>query len=194
MKLLLDFLPIVLFFIAFKMFDIYVATKVAILASVLQIAYMLIRKQKVEPMQWASLVIIAIFGGMTLYFQDETFVKWKPTVLYALFGIALLVSRYGFSKNAMKLLMGKQIELPAPIWDRVNIAWVVFFFSMAVLNIWVANNFPTETWVNFKLFGTMGLTLVFIVGQAVYLGRHSSQTQETVQASPELEAKSQDKV
>jgi intracellular septation protein len=182
MKIFLDFLPIILFFIAYKTHGIEVATGVAIVASVLQIGYMLIRKQKVETMQWASLAIIVIFGGLTLWLHNPTFIKLKPTVLYALFGLGLLVSRYAFAKNGIKALMGKQMQLPEPIWDRANLLWVVFFFFMSGLNTYVAFNFSEESWVNFKLFGTMGLTLVFIVAQALYLGRYSAMNQETIQA------------
>ncbi len=187
MKLLLDFLPIVLFFVAFKMYDIYVATGVAIAASLLQIGYMLARRHKVEAMQWASLAIIAVFGGATLMLRDETFVKWKPTVLYLLMGLGLLVSRYGFGRNGIRSLMGKQLQLPDAIWDRANALWVLFFLVMAGLNLWVAYGFSTDTWVNFKMFGTTALTLVFIIGQALYLGRYSVQEQETIQGDGQPE-------
>ena len=183
MKLILDFLPILLFFVAFKMYDIYVATGVAIAASVLQIGYMLMRRQKVEMMQWASLGIIAVFGGLTLVLRDETFIKWKPTVLYALFALGLLLSRYAFNKNGIQALMGKQVELPGAVWDRVNWLWVLFFLVMAVLNIWVASHFDTATWVNFKMFGTLGLTLVFIVLQALYIGKVSAESQTVAQGA-----------
>jgi intracellular septation protein len=182
MKIFLDFLPIILFFIAYKTHGIEVATGVAIVASVLQIGYMLLRKQKVETMQWASLAIIVVFGGLTLWFHNPTFIKLKPTVLYALFGVGLLISRYGFGKNGIKALMGKQMHLPEPVWDRANFLWVAFFFFMSGLNTFVAFNYSEETWVNFKLFGTMGLTLVFIIGQALYLGKYSAETQEIIQA------------
>ncbi len=182
MKIFLDFLPIILFFIAYKTHGIEVATAVAIAASVLQIGVMLLRKHKVETMQWASLAIILVFGGLTLWLHNPTFIKLKPTVLYALFGVGLLVSRYGFGKNGIKALMGKQMRLPEPIWDRANFLWVAFFFFMSGLNTFVAFNYSEESWVNFKLFGTMGLTLVFIVSQAVYLGKYSAQNQEIIQA------------
>jgi intracellular septation protein len=191
MKLFLDFLPIILFFIAYKTHGIYVATSVAIAASVLQIAYLLLRRQKVEPMQWAGLGIIAVFGGMTLAFQDETFIKWKPTVLYALFGLGLLVSRYALHKNGIKALMGKQLQLPELIWDRANLLWVVFFICMSALNLYVAYSYSTETWVNFKLFGTMGLTFAFIVAQALYLGRFSAQAQDVFQAKTDPDTSSE---
>ncbi len=172
MKLLSDLLPVILFFVAFKVADIYVATGVAIAASVLQIAYFKIRGRPIEGMQWASLAIIVVFGGMTLLFHDETFIKWKPTVLYGGFCVALLVSRYAFGRNLIQAMMAKQITLPAPVWDRLNLAWAAFFLGLGVLNIWVAYNFPTDTWVNFKLFGSMGLTLGFVFAQAFWLGRY----------------------
>ncbi len=171
MKLLFDLFPVILFFVAFKVYDIYVATGVAIIASIAQIAWLLARGRKVAGMQWASLAIIVVFGGMTLLFHDETFIKWKPTVLYAAFAIALLVARYGFRKNLIEAMMNAQVRLAAPIWDRLNLVWATFFVAMAAANLFVAFNFSTDIWVNFKLFGTMGLTLVFIVAQAFYIGR-----------------------
>lgn len=183
MKILLDFLPIILFFVTFKVTgeDIYMATGVAIVASVLQIGYMLLRKHKVDKMQWLSLAIIVFMGGLTLLFHDATFIKWKPTVLYWLFAAALLISRYVFRKNGIEAMMGKQIQVPQAIWDRANLMWVVFFAAMGLLNIWVAYNFDTSTWVNFKLFGSMGLTFAFVVGLALYLGKYSAAAQDVAQ-------------
>jgi intracellular septation protein len=172
MKILFDLLPIVLFFIAFKYADIYVATAVAIAASVLQIAWLKLRGKKVEGMQWAGLVIIVVFGGMTLLMHDETFIKLKPTILYGCFALALIVSRLALGRNLIASMMSKQIQLPTAIWDRLNWAWVLFFVSMAALNVLIAYSFSTETWVNFKLFGAMGLTLAFVVAQGLYLSRH----------------------
>lgn len=172
MKLLLDFFPIILFFVAFKVWDIYVATGVAIVATVAQIAYLRYSTGKVEPMQWVSLVVIVLFGGATILAQSETFIKWKPTVLYWLFGGALLAGQLFFRKNLLKSLMGAQMELPEPAWRVMNWSWIGFFAVMGVLNLWVAFNFDTDTWVNFKLFGGLGLMVVFIVAQAVYLGRY----------------------
>lgn len=171
MKLLFDLFPVILFFVAFKFYDIYIATGVAIAASVVQIGWLLARRRPVAGMQWASLAIIVVFGGLTLFLHDETFIKWKPTVLYAAFALSLLVSRYVFGKNLIKAMMDAQIALPAAIWTRLNLGWTIFFAAMAVLNIYVAYNYPTATWVNFKLFGTMGLTLVFVLAQAFYIGR-----------------------
>jgi intracellular septation protein len=172
MKLLFDLLPVVLFFIAFKLSGIYVATAVAIVTSIAQIAWLKLTGRRVEGMQWAGLIIICVFGGMTLLLHDEGFIKLKPTILYAVFALSLVVSRYAMKRNLIATMMGKQIHLSAQIWDRLNWAWIGFFVAMAALNIYVANTFPTETWVNFKVFGAMGLTIGFVVAQAVYLSRH----------------------
>ncbi len=172
MKLLFDMFPVILFFIAFKMGDIFVATGVAIAASLAQIAWLKLRRHPVENMQWVSLGIIVVFGGMTLVLHDETFIKWKPTVLYAAFAIALLVGRYMMGRNLITAMMGKQVRLPEPVWDRLNIAWVVFFVVLAVLNLVFAFRFSTDVWVNFKLFGSLGLTVLFVIAQAFYFSRH----------------------
>ena len=172
MKLLFDMFPVILFFIAYKMGDIFVATGVAIAASLAQIAWLKLRRHPVENMQWVSLGIIVVFGGMTLVLHDETFIKWKPTVLYAAFAVALLVGRYMMGRNLITAMMGKQVRLPEPVWDRLNIAWVVFFVVLAVLNLVFAFRFSTDVWVNFKLFGSLGLTVLFVIAQAFYFSRH----------------------
>ena len=172
MKLLSDLFPVLLFFIAYKAAGIYVATAVAIAAGVGQIAWMKLRGRPVELMQWVSLGIIVVFGGMTLVFQDETFIKWKPTVLYGAFALALIGWRYLAGRNLIRAMMGAQMQLPAPIWDRLNLAWAVFFVVMGALNVFVAYNYSTDTWVNFKLFGSLGLTLLFVIAQALYFARH----------------------
>jgi intracellular septation protein len=171
-KLLFDLFPIILFFAAYKLGDIYVATAVAIVATMLQIGWLKARRRRIENMQWASLAIIVVFGGMTLLFQDETFIKWKPTVLYGLFAAGLVGYRMFAGRNPIQLMMGKQVTLPDPIWERLNVAWGAFFAAMAVLNLFVAYGFSTDVWVNFKLFGTLGLTLAFVVLQALYIGRY----------------------
>lgn len=172
MKLLIDFFPIILFFVAFKTWGIYAATAVAIVATIVQIAYLRLKTGKVEAMQWISLGVIVLFGGATLIAQDEHFIKWKPTVLYWLMGSALIVGQLLFKKNLLKKLMGAQLQLPEPVWNNLNWAWTGFFAVMGVLNLWVAYNFDTDAWVNFKMFGGMGLMLVFVIGQAFYLGRY----------------------
>jgi intracellular septation protein len=171
MKLLLDFFPIILFFVAFKTWGIMAATAVAIAATVLQIAYLWRKNGGVEPMQWVSLGVIVVFGGATLLTQDETFIKWKPTVLYWLMGSALWVGWYGFQRNFIQQLMGAQVTLPDHAWGVLLHSWACFFALMGCLNIWVANNFDTDTWVSFKLFGGLGLMLVFVVAQGIYMSR-----------------------
>jgi intracellular septation protein len=172
MKLFLDFFPIVLFFVAFKMGGIYVATAVAIAATIAQIAWLKYSHGKVEPMQWLSLGIIVVFGGATILAHDETFIKWKPTVLYWMMGGALAIGMLFFRKNLLKSLMSSQLELPDAAWRAMNWSWVAFFAVMGVLNLWVAYNYDTNAWVNFKLFGGLGLMALFVIGQAVYLSRH----------------------
>lgn len=172
MKFLFDVFPVVLFFVAFKLTDIYVATGVAIAASVVQVAWLKLTGKRVDPMLWASLGIIVVFGGATLFLQDETFIKWKPTVLYWLFGVVLTASATLFNKNLIRAMLGKQMELPDPVWARLNLSWVAFFLTMGVLNLYVAYNFATDFWVNFKLFGGIGLMVLFVVAQSFFLARY----------------------
>jgi intracellular septation protein len=171
MKLLIDFLPIAVFFAAFKLFDIWVATAVAIAATVIQIAWLRYSTGKVEPIQWLSLGVIVLFGGATLLSHSETFIKWKPTVLYWLMGATLAAGQLVFRKNLLKSLMGAQMSLPEGAWRVMNWSWIAFFALMGVVNLWVAYSFDTNTWVNFKLFGGLGLMAAFIVAQALYLSR-----------------------
>jgi intracellular septation protein len=173
MKILFDLFPILLFFVAYKLADIYVATGVAIVATIVQIAWLKLRRKPVEPMQWASLGIIVVFGGMTLLFQDETFIKWKPTVLYALFAVALIGAQRFTGKNPLKAIMGAQVTLPEPVWQRLTLAWAGFFAAMAALNLFVAYTFSLDAWVDFKLFGTLGLTVLFVIAQAFWIGRYA---------------------
>jgi intracellular septation protein len=172
MKFLFDIFPVVLFFIAFKFYDIYVATAVAMGATFLQIGWVWLRHRKVDNMLWVSLAVIVVFGGATLLLQDETFIKWKPTVLYWLFAAALAVAALGFRKNLIRAMMEAQVTLPEAVWGRLLASWIAFFALMGALNLIVAYNFTTDAWVNFKLFGGIGLMLVFIVLQALMLARH----------------------
>ena len=171
MKLLIDFFPILLFFGAFKIWGIFVATTVAIVATLIQLAWMRYSTGRTEPMQWLSLGVIVVFGGATLIAQDETFIKWKPSVLYWAMGGALLVGQVFFRRNWLQSLMKSQMALPDHAWRVMLWSWCGFFAVMGVLNLWVAYHFDTDTWVNFKLFGGMGLMLVFVLAQAMYLGR-----------------------
>jgi intracellular septation protein len=178
MKLLIDFFPILLFFIVFKTMGIYAATAVAIVATVAQIAWLRWRNGRVEPMQWLSLGVIVVFGGATLVAQDETFIKWKPTVLYWVMGGGLLIAEYLFKRNGIRALMGTQLELPDTAWRQLLHAWAGFFALMGVINLWVAYHFDTDTWVNFKLFGGLGLMVLFVLGQALYLSKYMKQDSE----------------
>lgn len=175
MKLLLDFFPIVLFFAAYKLWGIYVATGVAIAATIVQIAYFKFSTGKIEPMQWLSLAVIVVFGGATILAHDESFIKWKPTILYWLMGGALLAGQLFWKRNLLKSLMGAQMELPDAAWRAMSWSWIAFFAAMGAINLWVAFRFDTDTWVNFKLFGGLGLMLLFVVAQALYLSRYLKQ-------------------
>jgi len=172
MKLLFDLFPVILFFIAFKAYDIFIATGVAIGATLFQISWMWLRHRQVDNMMWISLVIILFFGGATLVFQDETFIKWKPTVLYWLFAIILWGSNLFLGKNLIRAMLDKQIMLPDSVWKKLNFSWIAFFFFMGFINLYIAFNFSVDTWVNFKLFGSMGLMLVFVISQIAMLSKH----------------------
>lgn len=174
MKLLFDFFPILLFFAAYKVYGIYAATLAAIVATVGQIGWLKLRGRRVEPMQWASLVIIVVFGGLTLVFQDETFIKWKPTVLYALFGGLLALGKLAFRRDWIAVLL-KDLDLPAAVWSGVTWSWIGFFAAMALANWYVAFHFSLEAWVNFKVWGGIGLFLAFALLQGLWLARHLPQ-------------------
>ncbi|MFM8442930.1 MAG: septation protein A [Methylococcus sp.] len=176
MKLLVDFFPIVLFFAAYKMADIYVATLAAIVGAIIQVAYTWIRTRKVETMHLVSLVLILVFGGATWFLRDPTFIKWKPTVLNWLFGLVFLGSQFIGDKPVIQRMLSAQIELPAFVWRRLNLAWVAFFLTIGAVNLYVAYTYEESVWVNFKLFGMLGLTIVFVLLQSVYLSRHMPQT------------------
>lgn len=172
MKLLFDMFPVILFFAAFKFYGIYVATGVAIAATFVQIAWVWFRHRKVENMQWISLGLIVVFGGATLLLRDETFIKWKPTVLYWLFGAVLLGSEFLFRKNLIRAMMEKQVSAPDPVWTRLMYGWVGFFVVMGILNLYVAYGYSTDIWVSFKLFGGIGLMILFVIAQALILAPH----------------------
>lgn len=172
MKFLFDLLPVLLFFIAYKLDGIYVATAVLIVTSLAQVAWLWFRHRRIEKMPLITALLVLLLGGATLLLHDETFVKWKPTVVNWLFALAFLGSQFIGGKTLIERMMGGAIDLPAEIWSRLNTLWVAFFALMGVANLYVAFNFATDTWVNFKLFGMLGLTLVFVVLQSFYLARH----------------------
>jgi intracellular septation protein len=169
MKMLFDLFPVVLFFAAFKYRDIFFATAVAIIASVLQIVLSYALKRKVEPMMWLGFAVIAVFGGTTLILHNELFIKWKPTILYWLFAGIIFAAKIFSGKNVMRSMLGKQLTVPEAVWNRFNTAWGAFFALIGALNLVVAYSLPTGMWVNFKLFGIMGLLLLFAVAQGVLL-------------------------
>jgi len=159
---------------------IFVATGVAIAASFVQIGWVMARGKKVEPMMWISLAIIVVFGGATLLFHDETFIKWKPTVLYWLFAVILLGGSWLFNKNIIRSMMAKQISLPDSVWNKLNLSWAVFFIVMGATNLYFAFYYCSmcsekqsmDAWVNFKLFGSTAMMLVFVIAQSLILSKH----------------------
>jgi len=175
MKILTEFLPILLFFIAYKFYGIYVATAVAIAAAVIQVGWLKFSKKPVEKMHWITLIMLVIFGGSTILLQDETFIKWKPTVINWIFAGAFIGSQFIGKKTLAERAMSKALTLPTIIWIRLNISWAAFFIFSGILNLYVAFNFDTDTWVNFKLFGLMGLTFVFVILQVLFVSRYIKQ-------------------
>ena len=178
MKILFDLFPVILFFAAFKLFGIYAATASAIAATIAQIAWTKWRHGKVDTMLWVSFGIIAVFGGATLLLHDETFIKWKPTVLYWVFTSVLLFSNLLFGKNLMRALLQEKLTLPARVWNHLNLAWSLFFAMLGLVNLYVAFNYSTDTWVNFKLFGATGMMLVFVLLQAMALAKYVEEDKE----------------
>lgn len=201
MKLLLDFLPILLFFGTFKYTEshkewaatfatehlgflvaggvvgiseapVMLATVVVVIASMVQVGWLKARGKKVDLMLWISLGLVVVLGGLTVWLHSETFIKWKPTGLYWAMGLSFLISQTLMGKNLLKLMIGQQMQLPETVWARLGLAWVIFFAAMGFLNLWVAYNFSTDAWVNFKLFGGIGLMLLFTLAQGLYISRH----------------------
>jgi intracellular septation protein len=204
MKFLFDLFPVILFFIVFKVGEshqgaahdialqtmgglvaggqvtaaqspIMLATAVGIIATALQIGYLLLRRRKVDGMLWLSLAVIAIMGGATIYFHDEIFIKWKPTILYWAFALALFIAQVLFKNNLMRKVMEANIQLPKEIWDRVGYAWMAFLAAMGALNLFVAFvvfKGDTGAWVSFKLFGFTAIFFVFIFVQMLFLSKH----------------------
>lgn len=178
MKLFLDYLPIIFFFIAYKIWNIYVATAVAIAVLIIQVVYTLIRHKKVETTQWINLVILVVFGGATLIFHKAIFIKWKVSVVYWLFGLVLLGMQWIRKKSLLQNLVGKHLAVPDSVWRNLTIAWSIFFLMMGCINTYVIYHYTTEQWVNFKLFGTFSLVLIFCVAQAFYLNKYIDQNEE----------------
>ena len=208
MKLLLDFLPLILFFIVFKGAEghadaaaafstehfgflvsggvvgpqeapVLLATLVVMLATLAQAAILKLRGKKIDLMLWISLVLVVVLGGATVWFHNETFIKWKPTGLHWAMALTLWISQAFFGKNLIKSMLGAELQLPDAVWLRLNRAWVLFFAAMGVVNLYVAYNFSTSTWANFKVFGVTGLMVLFVVAQSLYLGKHLPPEEES---------------
>ncbi|WP_162041597.1 septation protein A [Undibacterium sp. YM2] len=201
MKFLFDMFPVVLFFLTLKwgeknataaqsivsdyfsgvvsggvttaeLAPILLATAITLVASVFQIGYLLIRRKKVDAMLWISFIIIMVFGGATLYFQNEAFIKWKPTVLYWCYCGAFALAQFVFKSNLIQLAMGGQIKLPEHIWTRLSYAWMAYFLLMGFINLYVAFNFSTDTWANFKLLAVVAIMPAFIIIQSLFLAKY----------------------
>ena len=173
MSQLLEIIPIIGFFIAYKTYDIYIAITILMILMTLGLILLKTQKKPITNMQLMSWLLVLIFGGITLIFRNEIFIKWKPTVLNWGFGIAFLVSQFIGKENFTKKLMSQaSIEAPNFVWKNLNYAWVIFFIFSGALNIFVAYTFSTDIWVNFKLFGLIGLTFLFAIGQAIYLKKY----------------------
>ena len=171
MQFLVDLLPVIAFFVAYKLAGIYVATAVLIVGVLAQTAVSWLRHRKVSGMLLTSAVLVLVFGGLTLLVHDATFIKWKPTIVNWLFAAAFLVSQFLRGPSIIQRMLGENVTLEADDWKRLNLMWVAFFAVSGVLNLWVAYNFDEATWVNFKLFGLMGLTLIFALLQGVWIAR-----------------------
>ena len=171
MKILIDFLPILLFFVTYKLADIYTATAVLMVATMVQMAITYKIDGKLQMIHKITLALILGFGTLTLALHDESFIQWKPTVLYVGMGLGLAVALWGYKKNFLKLLLGSQLDLPDAVWMRLNMVWIFYTFFMAALNAYVAAFFSTDAWVNFKLWGYV-FPLAFIIGQGLYIAPH----------------------
>ena len=216
MKLILDFLPVILFFGMFKYAEghvdwaarfasdhfgfivsggvvgteeapVLLATVVVIVATVVQIGYLLARRQKIDMMLWITFVLVVVLGGATIWFHNATFIKWKPSVLYWAMGLSFWISQAFFRKNLLQTMIGEQLELPAKVWQRLNFAWIAFFGLMGLLNLYVAYSFSTSTWASFKAFGATGLMLLFMLAQGIYLSRHIKPEPEPAPPAPAAE-------
>lgn len=183
MRLLIDFFPLVLFFGAYKGFGIYTASAVLMAATVVQMGVIYAMERKLALQYKVTLVLVLAFGTLTLVLQDENFIKWKPTVLYAAFSIGMAIAAWGFGKNVVQILLGKQIELPERVWARLIQIWIGYNAFMALINAYVVLNYSTDDWVNFKLWGYV-FPLVFVIGQGIYIAPHLKEPGESKGTAP----------
>ena len=189
MKQLFEFIPLIIFFAVYKLVDIYVATGSLIITTGALLAYNYFKHGKAEKMQVITFLMVFVFGTLTLILQDDAFIKWKVTVIYALFSLALLVSQFIFKKPIIKQMLGKEITLPESVWCQLNIAWSLFFLCLGLLNIYVAFSLSQEVWVNFKVFGLLGATLGFTVLSGLYIYKYlpNNDESEIEEAQKEIE-------
>ena len=172
MKFLFDLIPVILFFVGFKLYDIFTATAIAIGATIAMIIYVKIRHGVVEKMLLVNGAIISVLGGITLLLHDKTYIMWKPTVLYWLLAAVLLIANLFFKKNFIQQMMGKMLNAPIAVWDKLNLAWVIFLVILGFVNLYVAFNYSENTWVNFKLFGVTSVMFIFVVAQTLLLKQY----------------------
>ncbi|GHE90432.1 septation protein A [Thalassotalea profundi] len=191
MHAIFEYLPLVIFFIFYKFADIYWATGSLIVTSALQIGYYLYKKQAIPKRNLVFFALILVFGGLTIFFHDDAFLKWKVTIINALFAAVLIISQVFFKKNLIKEMMSEGLTLPDNIWARLNNAWALFFLVCAVLNIYIAYNFSLETWVNFKVFGLMGLTFVFAIGSIMAIYQYLPKEEENNESITKADNKSE---
>jgi len=179
MKFLVDFLPIVIFFAVYKYTnDIILATAVLIPATALQIGYTWFKTKTIEKMHIITLVLVLVLGGMTIALNDKTFIQWKPTLVNWLFALGFLGSQFIGKRTVIEMMMSGNIELPKPVWRNLNLSWVAFFIIAGAANLYVAYSFSEDTWVNFKLFGLLGMTFVFVILQGIYMSKYMKDTDQ----------------
>ncbi|MBD1556949.1 septation protein A [Vibrio sp. S9_S30] len=177
MKQLIEFIPLIIFFVLYKMYDIYVATGALIFATAIQIAVTFIIYRKFEKMQLITFAMVAVFGGMTIFFQNENFIKWKVTIVYLVFAMGLFVTQL-MGKPIIKGMLAKEISLPDTLWNKINYAWIGFFSFCAFLNVYIAFTMSLDTWVNFKVFGLLAATFSFMILTGVYIYKHMPKDQQ----------------
>ncbi len=176
MKQFLEFIPLIIFFIVYKIVNIYAATAALMISMAIVLIFIYFTAGKIGKMQWITFAMVMVFGTLTIALHDDVFIKWKVTVVYGLFTIVLLVTQFIFNKPAIKQMLSKEFTLPEKVWNNLNLAWAIFFAVLGVLNLYIAFNMPINVWVNFKVFGLMGATLVFTVISVIYIYKYLPKT------------------
>ena len=184
MHAILEYLPLIIFFVFYKFFDVYWATASLIVTSALQIFYYMIKKEPVPKRNWIFFALIVVFGGLTIFLQDDDFLKWKVTIINGIFAFVLFISDVVFKKNLLKQLIGENLTLPEKIWSRLNLSWAIFFAVCGVLNIYIASNYSLDTWVNFKVFGLTAMTFIFAIASVLTLYKYMPKDDEETALEP----------